>query len=104
MGDPEQIPRLSPKELVAMRLLVGNELYGLELVKESDGALKRGTVYVLLDRLEKKGFIESRREKDESIPGLPRRLYKVTGLGQRVLRFVEEAQLMANRSGVLGGT
>ena len=32
-------------------------MYGLELVTESEGALKRGTVYVTLGRLEEKGYV-----------------------------------------------
>ena len=62
------------------------DAYGLDLVKRSDGRLKRGTVYVTLQRMEEKGFITSRLEDevDERI-GAPRRLYKLTGLGERAL-------------------
>lgn len=62
----------------------GSELYGLQMVK-NDSALKMGTVYVILGRLEDKGFVESRREelKNDSSRSVPRRLYKITGLGSR---------------------
>ncbi len=53
-------PRLSPKEALILDLLRGGEMYGLELVTSSDGALKRGTVYVTLGRMEEKGLIVSR--------------------------------------------
>jgi DNA-binding PadR family transcriptional regulator len=62
-------------------------MYGLQLVEQSGGALKRGTVYVTLGRMEAKGFVAS--EQEEMPPGaigLPRRIYKPTGLGERMLR------------------
>ncbi|MDZ7863525.1 PadR family transcriptional regulator [Acidovorax sp.] len=63
----------------------GSERYGLQMVKQSDGALKMGTVYVILGRLEDKGFVESRREEleQDSPRSVPRRLYKISGLGSR---------------------
>jgi DNA-binding PadR family transcriptional regulator len=81
-------PRLSEKEVVALRLLVAarRELYGLELVEASNGALRRGTVYVTLDRMERdKGYISSRKEADPADGAAARRLYKPTGLGERAL-------------------
>ena len=70
-------PRLSAKEALILDLLRGSEKYGLELVTASDGALKRGTVYVTLGRMEDKGLIVSRVEGDTpALGGLPRRLYK----------------------------
>lgn len=71
----------------------GSELYGLEMVKASDGALKMGSIYVILDRLQRKGFVESQREElplDAQRP--PRRLYKITGTGARVLYAYEALQ------------
>ena len=86
------MPGLSPKEFVAMNLLVGaRPKYGLQLVEESSGALKRGTIYVVLNRLEDKGYVESKRE--DAAPGIatPRRLYKVTSLGAKVFRALAAA-------------
>jgi DNA-binding PadR family transcriptional regulator len=60
-------------------------LYGLEIVKGSNGKLARGTVYVLLGRLEEKGFITASVDPQANHPGLPRRRYKLTGLGHRAL-------------------
>ena len=49
------------------------------------GALKRGTVYVTLGRLEAKGLIESEQEAPRlGAIGLPRRIYRITGLGEGV--------------------
>ena len=69
------MPKLSPKEALILELLTSRgEMYGLELVAESEGRLKRGTVYVTLSRMGEKGFVESWPEKDSSLPGPPRRL------------------------------
>jgi DNA-binding PadR family transcriptional regulator len=83
----QPIPTLPPKERLILDLLIAQgPLFGLQLVALSDGALKRGTVYVTLGRMEAKGFI---RSEQEAMPpgaiGLPRRLYYPTPLGERVL-------------------
>lgn len=82
-------PRLSAKELQVLDLLAhrGGGLYGLQLVAASKGRLKRGTVYVTLGRMEKKGYVTSRVEDaPEGAGGLPRRLYEATPYGLRVLK------------------
>ena len=49
-------PTLSGKESVILELLVRHQaLYGLQVVAESRRRLKRGTVYVTLQRMEEKG-------------------------------------------------
>ena len=79
-------PRLSPKEALILGLMRGGEMYGLELVTASDGALKRGTVYVTLGRMEDKGLVISRTEEAAPVSGgLPRRLYKPTAYGRQLL-------------------
>ncbi len=81
-------PTLPPKERLILELLVAaGPMYGLQLVEQSNGELKRGTVYVTLGRMEAKRYVES---EQESLPpgaiGLPRRLYRPTALGERMLR------------------
>lgn len=86
-----EIPRLSAKEVEVLRLLLANdEMYGLEMVQRS-AILKRGTVYVTLSRMGDKGYVESRLEEVSPGDGPPRRLYKVTGLGVRAYRAMEQA-------------
>jgi DNA-binding PadR family transcriptional regulator len=84
---PARLPTLSPKETVILELLVGaKEMYGLELVAASGRALKRGTVYVTLGRMEDKGYITSKLESSPPPSGgLPRRIYAPTALGRDVL-------------------
>jgi DNA-binding PadR family transcriptional regulator len=83
-----QPPRLSNKERLVLELLAHRgELYGLQLVAASKGRLKRGTVYVTLGRMEKKGLVTSRVEDaPDGAGGLPRRLYEATAYGARVLK------------------
>src|SRR5688572_3800717 len=79
---------LSNKERCVLELLGAGELYGLELVDASGGELKRGTVYVTLSRMEEKGLVLARSERAEergSHPGLPRRRYRISALGARLL-------------------
>ena len=76
---------MSRTESLVMELLRGRERYGLELVDTSGGALKRGSVYVILARMEEKGFVESRQEeRSPGVSGLPRRLYRATPYGRKV--------------------
>ncbi len=91
----------SPKELLILQILnsatnpkVG--IGGLDIVKQSDGQIGRGTIYVTLDRMQDKGFVESRRCTDAQLGNSPgahnfssyRRLYTITGYGVRVLSAV----------------
>ena len=80
-----RLPSMSPTESLVMELLRGRERYGLELVDASAGALKRGSVYVTLARMEEKGFVDSRQEdRVQGTSGLPRRLYRATPYGRKV--------------------
>lgn len=84
--------RLSGKEAVVLELLRDGEQYGLEIVRLSKGRLKRGTVYTTLNRMQQKGFVQSRSEdKPAHVPGIPRRLFRVTHYGLRVLAAHELA-------------
>jgi len=80
------IPRLSATERLILELLTDEEMFGLQLVQQSRGALKRGTVYVTLGRMQDKGYVESwTEEQPDGAIGLPRRLYRPTAFGLRVL-------------------
>ena len=92
MSNP--VPTLSAKEHVILELLGrSREMYGLELVTESDGALKRGTVYVTLGRMEEKGYVTSHAgEMSPGQAGLPRRLYRSTPYGRELLAMMASAR------------
>lgn len=84
--------RVSGKEYVILDMLrSGVEIFGLAMVKSSHGHLKRGTVYVTLSRMEEKGFVTSRSEKAARDPGMPRRLYKISGTGILALKISDDA-------------
>lgn len=83
-----EFPKLSRKEFKVLELLIAKgEMFGLEMVEASEGELKRGTIYVTLQRMGDKGYIES-REEPRQLPevGIPRRKYWSTGLGEKVFQ------------------
>ena len=89
------LPSISTTEARIMDLLRDGERFGLELVDQSGGTLKRGSVYVTLGRMESKGFVESRQEERAAgAIGLPRRVYRATPYGLKVreaYRLLREA-------------
>jgi DNA-binding PadR family transcriptional regulator len=92
----DRLPKLSVAERRIIELLVEHqELFGLQMVELSAGGLKRGTVYVTLGRMVEKGYLESRQEPlPEGAIGLPRRLYRPTGLAMRILAAWQAAERM----------
>ena len=88
------LPKLSATERQIIELLTEHqELFGLQMVELSAGRLKRGTVYVTLGRMQEKGYLESRQEPlPEGAIGLPRRLYRPTGLAMRILAAWKAAE------------
>ena len=101
------LPTLSSKEALVLELLLdtpSKELYGLEMVSVSGGRLKRGTVYVTLDRMETKGYVDSRQdESGAGVSGIPRRRYRVTGYGQKVFELWQMARDLAHLRPIEGG-
>ena len=105
--------RLSAIDEDILTVLIGRELYGLEVLDELNPGrpvpLGFGSLYPALNRLEKKGLISWRwgSEQDNS-GGARRKYYKVTGLGANVLREVQDyRRVLAMRATqgqtVLGG-
>jgi len=90
----ERLPKLSATERLIIELLSDHEeLFGLQMVELSSGELKRGTVYVTLGRMVEKGYLDSRQEPlPEGAIGLPRRLYRPTGLAMRILSAWKAAE------------
>src|SRR5712691_9328985 len=89
------LPSLSHKERLILEMLIegSRELYGLEMVEASRVNLKRGTIYVTLQRMQEKGLVDSRPEARPAPEiGIPRRLYSFTGHGGRVYRAYQTAR------------
>lgn len=76
-------------EMILLRLISERPMYGYELAStlENRGGnlfrLKEGTLYPVLYRLEKAGFIEARWETLER--GVPRKYYRITKTGGKDL-------------------
>ena len=105
MSNNNEFPKLSPKEMLTLEMLISNgEMFGLEMVEASEGELKRGTIYVTLQRMSDKGYIES-REEPRTLPeiGIPRRKYSATGLGARVYQTNLKAQEFFTSELIWGG-
>jgi PadR family transcriptional regulator, regulatory protein PadR len=89
----KDFPSLSHKEFIILEMLVnGKEMFGLEMVESSGGELKRGTIYVTLQRMSEKGYVESREEaRIEPEIGIPRRKYQASRLGEKIFKAQELA-------------
>jgi PadR family transcriptional regulator, regulatory protein PadR len=82
-------------ELIVLHLLSPGEAYGYEIVSkltaQTNGALEvaDGTLYPVLYRLERAGFVEVRWETPDR--GVPRKYYRLTAAGRDELgRLTEE--------------
>ena len=99
-------------ELIVLHLLAPSEAYGYEIVTklatQSNGALgvTDGTLYPVLYRLERAGFVAVRWETPER--GVPRKYYRLTDAGrQELARLTHEwnafatamAKLLASKEG-----
>jgi DNA-binding PadR family transcriptional regulator len=81
-------------EALIMQLLIASAskpLYGNGLVDQSNGQIPRGSIYLNLKRLEDRGYLKSEKEKDPEFT-IPKRLYQVTGLGQRAFQAWQYGQ------------
>ena len=80
------IPRLARTERLILNRLTHGDEFALRLADRSGGALKRGTVYITLQRMESKGFVESKLEPPNvGVMGRPRRWYRPSEYGKQVL-------------------
>ncbi len=81
-------------ELIVLHLISSGEAYGYEIVTrlttETNGSLEvtDGTLYPVLYRLERAGFVAVRWETPER--GVPRKYYRLTEAGQLELRALEQ--------------
>jgi DNA-binding PadR family transcriptional regulator len=94
-------PRMSSETLRILGVMLEDPMawhYGLGL---SDAAkIASGTIYPMLARLEKAGWLESKWEEQSSgdVPRPRRRLYRLTGHGERTaLAELEEIARVARR-------
>lgn len=84
--------------LLAAVIRLGEGAYGASILNEIEEQTGRrvpsGSLYVTLDRLERKGLIRSRAADPEpGRGGRPKRLVRITPEGLRAVRDVREAML-----------
>ena len=81
-------------ELIVLHLLASGEAYGYEIVskltEQTNGALEvtDGTLYPVLYRLERAGFVSVRWETPER--GVPRKYYRLTDAGRDELARLKQ--------------
>lgn len=102
-------PKLTAQALAVLGAMLREstaEWYGLDLSKRS--GLKPGTIYPILDRLLKLGWLDRRWEDiDPVIEGRPRRrLYKLSGVGASAARRAldEHIAVLQGREPTKGGS
>lgn len=87
-------------EFVILSHLFQREMYGYELIRmmkeNATMDVSEGTIYPLLNRLQREGLIDSRWAEMDS--GKPRKYYGLTPLGNDVLPAMKEAWWRFNRS------
>jgi DNA-binding PadR family transcriptional regulator len=80
-----RIPQLPETERLILSLLHEREQFALRLADRSGGSLKRGTVYITLQRMQSKGYVDSRLDAiAEGAKGRPRRWYRPSAYGRQV--------------------
>jgi DNA-binding PadR family transcriptional regulator len=87
----------SGNEITILELLIGHiEMYPLEMVKASD-SLSRGSIYVTLGRMERKGLVTSRHAKEVNQSGNPKHLFRVTDYGLKAYEAWLQASAVFER-------
>lgn len=99
--------RLSAIDEDILTVLLGRELYGLEILDvlnpDRPNPLSFGSLYPALNRLERKGLISWRwGDEQEESGGARRKYYKVTGLGAIALREVQDYRALLVQRSVQG--
>lgn len=90
--DPTEFLPLPPADLQLLLAVSREALHGYGMMKaveeQSNGALsvELGSLYRMIQRLERTGLIEESEERaGERTPGRERRYYRITGLGRAVV-------------------
>lgn len=86
---------LSPSEELIVGMLTNRgPMYGLSIVNAAGGVIAKGSIYVLLQRLEERGVVVSEK------PGMTR-LYRTTKFGRDAYRaqVTRREQIIAGRNG-----
>ncbi|MEL7487300.1 MAG: helix-turn-helix transcriptional regulator [Pseudomonadota bacterium] len=81
-----EYPKLTRIEFKILEILINNgPSYGLDIVKKSGGVIKRGTVYVMLERMEQNRALVASEDGEKGKVTI-RRKFRPTGKGERAYR------------------
>lgn len=93
VGDLQSVDMKFPSKTESEVLIVladHGEMIGVKIVSLSKGRIGRGGIYTILSRLEDKGLVQSRTvPPPKGSGGMPRRLYKVTKDGKKVINLLK---------------
>ncbi len=81
-------------QIYVLSALLSQDRYGLDIIRavkeQSGNTLLLGSLYNVLSKLERQGFVESYySEETENRGGNRRKYYKITGAGERGLEEVQ---------------
>jgi tetratricopeptide (TPR) repeat protein len=83
---------VGPQKKILELLTRGDAMFGMQMFDE-DPTLKRGSIYVVLPRMERRGYVTSWEDLDSPvIAGMRRRYYRITPAGQRALEVARAAE------------
>lgn len=84
--DFKKPPILTEPEELILTILKSHSAYGLQMIKESDGVLKKSSIYARVRQLKELGLISSTVElAPQGEKGPPRVLHSITPEGKKIL-------------------
>lgn len=73
-------------DMLILRLVEAEPTWGYDIIKETESTykvkLRHGALYPMLNKLEAKGLVKSRKELQK---GRVRKIYEITGRGKQIL-------------------
>jgi len=73
-------------DMLILRLVQAKPTWGYDIIKETESTykvkLRHGALYPMLNKLEAKGLVKSRKELQK---GRMRKIYEITGKGRQIL-------------------
>ena len=96
----QPLSRITPATIDVLQCLLSSAAptWGLLVIRES--GRPAGSVYPILDRLERSGWVTSRWDDDKSRSGPRRRLYELTGDGASAARQAIRTRPAVGTAGV----
>lgn len=82
----QPLSRITPATVDVLQCLLAASVPTLGLLVIKESGRPAGSVYPILERLERNGWVTSEWDDDESRPGPRRRLYELTGDGASAAR------------------